>query len=156
MDRLIDFFVRNPVLLVVAVVWLAGLVGTVATAAKRSREAAARRPQTTTMPSPQPMRTEPVRMEPPAARPPAVEARPMGQRDAEAVAREMRKILGLEPEGRAEAGGEGRSEPVAGDRVERQEPAPLAPPPTPHERAQPHAPVPGVLLVSPHIPTAAR
>ena len=140
MDRLIDFFARNPVLLVVAVVWLAGLVGNVAKAAKRSREAAARRPQTTTMPSPQPMRTEPVRIEPPAARPPAGEPRPMGQRDAEAVAREMRKILGLEPEGRVESGAEGRSEPVAGDRLERQEPAPVVSPRRPVAPPRPSAP----------------
>lgn len=135
MGRLFEFFARNPVLLLVVVVWLAGIVGNVVKAAKRSRDAAARRPEPTSMPSPQPMRSEPAQ-----ARAPVGDARPMGQRDAEAVAREMRRILGLEPEeGRREPDGiEGRAEPIAGDRAERQDapprpvlaqrPAPAAPP----------------------------
>jgi hypothetical protein len=148
MGRLFEFFARNPVLLLVVVVWL---VGNVVKAAKRSREAAARRPEPTSMPSPQPMRSEPAQ-----ARAPVGDARPMGQRDAEAVAREMRRILGLEPEEgrRAPEPAEGRVEPVAGDRVERQDaspppvlarqPAPAAPsrrpvavPRQPVERAEP-------------------
>jgi hypothetical protein len=140
-DRLIEFFARNPVLLLVVVVWLAGIVGNVAKATKRSREAAARRPEPTSMPSPQPMRSEPAQ-----ARAPVGDARPMGQRDAEAVAREMRRILGLEPEEgrRAPEPAEGRVEPLAGDRVarqsERQEAAPRRPvavPRPPVERAEP-------------------
>jgi hypothetical protein len=138
-DRLIEFFARNPVLLLVVVVWLAGIVGNVAKATKRSREAAARRPEPTSMPSPQPMRSEPAQ-----ARSPVGDARPMGQRDAEAVAREMRRILGLETEEgrRAKEPAEGRSEPIAGDRAERQDASPppvLAKPPAP--AAPPRRPV---------------
>ena len=137
MGRLFEFFARNPVLLLVVVVWLAGIVGNVAKAAKRSREAAARRPGPTSMPSPQPMRSEPAQ-----ARAPVGDARPMGQRDAEAVAREMRRILGLEPEaGRREPDGiEGRAEPIAGDRAEGQDAPPRRPvvvPRQPVERAEP-------------------
>ena len=57
MGRLFEFFARNPVLLLVVVVWLAGIVGNVVKAAKRSRDAAVRRPEPTSMPSPQPMRS---------------------------------------------------------------------------------------------------
>ncbi|MBM3962567.1 MAG: hypothetical protein FJ306_11790 [Planctomycetes bacterium] len=140
MDRLIEFFARNPVLLLVVVVWLAGIVGNVAKAAKRARDAAPRRSEPTSLPSPQPMRSEP-----PQARAPVGDARPMGQRDAEEVAREMRRILGLEPEAgrRAPEPAEGRAEPLAGDRAERQDalPRPVLAQQQPTPPAPPRRPV---------------
>lgn len=127
MDRLIEFFARNPVLLLVAVVWLFGMIGNVAKAAKQARERAAQRQAS--LPSPQPARPAP------AAEPrslPAGSGRSMGERDAEAVAREMRRILGLEPA--AGDAREGRGEAASGDRSEPLETPRPAPAPRPAPR----------------------
>lgn len=130
MDRLIEFFARNPVLLLVAVVWLAGLLGNVAKAAKQARERAAQRPSS--LPSPQPDRPVPVATQRPL---PTGGGVSMGERDAEAVAREMRRILGLEPAaGDARAG---RGEAATGDRRERAEALRPAPQPTPRPAPRP-------------------
>jgi len=109
--RLIEFFARNPVLLLVAVVWLLGMIGNVAKAARKARERAAQRQAS--LPSPQPTPVAEPRSSPTAG------GRPMAKREADAVAREMRRILGLEP--------------VAGDSSERIE----APRPAPKPAARP-------------------
>ena len=148
MDRLIEFFIRNPVLLVVAVVWIAGVVGNIVKAGKRAREAAVRRQDAQPAPVPSAPSRQPVAVEPP----PLGQARPMGQRDAEAVAREMRRILGLEPAAgdRSQAADEGRAEPTAGDRFERTEAPPARPTAAPPPRRPPIAPRP------PAVPQRAR
>lgn len=73
MDVLLEFLRRHPLLAFVAVAWIAGIVGNIAKAAKR-------RQQQASLPRPQPTA--------PASR----QADP--QPDADAVAREMRRILG--------------------------------------------------------------
>lgn len=69
MRRLLQFLVENPILLLVLVGWLAGLVGQIGKAAKKARE----------------------RGQPAPAEPPPADAEP--ELDAEAIAREMRRIL---------------------------------------------------------------
>lgn len=70
MGPLLEFFRRNPWLAFVAVAWIAGIVGNIAKAAKR-------RQQQASLPRQQP-----------------TPAMPPSQPDADAVAREMRRILG--------------------------------------------------------------
>lgn len=123
MDFVIEFFRRNPLLLMVALVWLAGLIGNVVKASKRRRERAEAATRPTPMPAPESAR-ETRRPEP--ARLP--------ERTAEDIAREMRRILGVE------------TEPTAGDRSA--EPVePPQPPPLPARKPRPvaeteRAPVP--------------
>ena len=108
MDLVIEFFRRNPLLLMVALVWLAGLIGNIVKASNRRRERAEAATRPTPMPAPESAR-ETRRAEPASARLP--------ERTAEDIAREMRRILGVE------------TEPTAGDRsaepVEPPQPPPL-------------------------------
>lgn len=79
MDRLLRFLLDNPIIAIVVVFWIFGAINNVRTAAKR-REQAARRAERG------PVAT------------PSAEPRPSGrmqEADAEQVAREMRRILGL-------------------------------------------------------------
>jgi len=89
-DRLIAFFLKNPILLIVVVVWLLGIVGNIAKAAKKAKEraeAAARRGQ----------RDEPIGTGPASLPGPAPAREPEPVRSADEIAREMRRILGIEP-----------------------------------------------------------
>ncbi|MEO6597371.1 MAG: hypothetical protein ABIP94_21725 [Planctomycetota bacterium] len=78
MDRLIKFVFDNPILLFILLAWVGGAVGNVLKASKKARDAGSRTPPTSS----------------PARRAPAQP----GQRSAEDIAAEMRRILGLEPE----------------------------------------------------------
>ena len=73
MRRLLEFLLANPILAFVAVAWIAGILGNIAKAAKR-------RQQQASLPRQQPTAPAPRQADP--------------QPDAEAVAREMRRILG--------------------------------------------------------------
>lgn len=114
MDRLIAFFLKNPILLIVVVVWLLGIVGNIAKAAKKAREraeAAARRGQ----------RDEPAA----PSLPPAPARAPEPMRSADEVAREMRRILGMEPDATDAARGDRSSSPESPSR--RDEPVAAEP-----------------------------
>jgi hypothetical protein len=71
--KLLEFLLANPILAFVAVAWIAGILGNLAKAAKR-------RQQQASLPSQQPTASMPRTADP--------------QPDADAVAREMRRILG--------------------------------------------------------------
>ena len=73
MGKLIEFLLANPILAFVAVAWIAGILGNMARAAKRRQQQASLPRQQPTAPAPRPADPQP---------------------DAEAVAREMRRILG--------------------------------------------------------------
>ncbi|MFN7590776.1 MAG: hypothetical protein ACK501_09945 [Planctomycetota bacterium] len=73
MRRLLEFLLANPILAFVAVAWIAGILGNIAKAAKRRQQQASLPSQQPTAPAPRPADPQP---------------------DAEAVAREMRRILG--------------------------------------------------------------
>lgn len=73
MRRLIEFLLANPILAFVAVAWIAGILGNLAKAAKRRQQQASLPRQ-----QPDPVATRPADPQP----------------DADAVAREMRRILG--------------------------------------------------------------
>ena len=88
MGRLFDFLVNNPILILILVAWLAGIVGNAGKAAQKARERAERAERA------EPAKSAP---SPPASRPPSQPAEP-GTRSAEEVAREMRRILGLDRE----------------------------------------------------------
>ncbi len=107
MRRLIDFVLHNPILLIVLVLWIGGLIGNIVKATRRAREraeAAARR-RHGELPSGE-ARTAPP--EPHATVPRTAEARPTAARHAEPsrsteeVAREMRRILGVEEPSRGD------------------------------------------------------
>jgi hypothetical protein len=125
-DALIQFFRQNPVLLMVALVWLAGIVGNIAKAAKRAREraAAAQRPAPMPVREPESQRAQRAERAERAGGEPA-RGDTMTERSAEDVAREMRRILGVEVE------------PATGDRSTTVEPAPRSssPPQLPPQRA---------------------
>lgn len=99
MNRLLSFLFENPILLVVVGLWIAGVVGNVVKAAQRRQQQGGGGGD----------RQEPMRRE----RAPAEDA--PAQRSADDVAREMRRILGME-------------EPVA---AEPQETEPVRPRPAP-------------------------
>lgn len=124
MDLVIEFFRRNPVLLLVAAVWIAGIVGNIARAAKKARERAAERMRPTPVPGPVAARSEPARE---VALP---------RRTEEDVAREMRRILGVETDEDAE------------------EPSPATPPPLPARR-QPQDAVAPERAPTPVLPTTS-
>lgn len=73
MRRLLEFLLANPILAFVAVAWIAGILGNIAKAAKRRQQQASLPSQQPTAPAPRPADPQP---------------------DADAVAREMRRILG--------------------------------------------------------------
>ena len=90
MPRLLEFFLKNPVLAVVVVVWVVGIFTNIAKSMKKAREraeASARRQQR----APAPVEA--------AGRPAEGRgtASPMPERTAAEIAREMRRILGVEP-----------------------------------------------------------
>lgn len=74
MNRLLEFLFKNPILLFVLVAWVAGMIGNARRAAQRRRQA------------------PPI----PTARPSTPAGDPAERRSAEEVAREMRRILGME------------------------------------------------------------
>src|SRR5262245_32100523 len=104
-----EFLKDNPIVLFLLVAWVAGMIGNIGKAAKKARERAER---SQNAPPSQPAQT----------RPPSQPAEP-GPRSAEEVAREMRRILGLDPE--------------EGDRPTEPPPRPVASPrPEPEEIAE--------------------
>lgn len=82
MRGLLRFLIENPILLVIAVAWIAGMINNVRTAMKKARERG-------TLPPP------------PASEPTferqQVPAQPLPTRTAEQITQEMRRILGGEP-----------------------------------------------------------
>lgn len=83
MRRLIDFLLQNPILLFVVVAWIAGMIGNLVKAARKSRE---RAEQQRRMPQVD------------ARREPTAPTAPAHGRPAESdVAAEMRRILGMDP-----------------------------------------------------------
>lgn len=100
MQQFLRFFLDNPIILLVVGAWILGVIGNVLKAVKKARERAEAAGQ---LPS-QRREVEPVQVSPPAPPPERTPAR------ADEIAREMRRILGVET-----APDEARS----GDRVER-------------------------------------
>lgn len=150
MDALFEFFRRNPVLLVVVAVWLFGLIGNIGKAVKQGRERAEqiRRQREAA--------SGPVRGSGRVASPPAAaRSEAAGRRtvaDEAAVAREMRRILGLDPDEPA------TKEPASGDRgavAATPRPAPIVvrvprPRPAPNDVVTPEKPP------TPVAPTTSR
>ena len=97
MDRLVRFLLQNPILLVILLLWIAGLVGNLVKAARRARERAEQqaRQRHGQLPSPE-VRGTPVDV---ASR---ARTEPPPLRSADEVAREMRRILGVEPNERGD------------------------------------------------------
>ncbi len=127
MDWLIRFFREQPLLLVVAVAWIAGIVGNIAKAAKTARERAEERTRGGRMPRPEPA-SDPA---------PAADSR-LPDTAAESIEREMERLL------RGGAGGPDRETSPAGYRevpietpASEPEPAPAPPPPLPRRRPLP-------------------
>ncbi len=156
MDRLIEFFARNPILLLVGVVWLFGVLGNLGKAARQARERAeaARRRQEAGGAQPGVRGADAVMRPAPAQSPqPQPQPQPMDDERAQAVAREMRRILGIEPEAREEARQAppvkarpepraSAAEPVAGDRRSVEPPTrrePVRPAPVRREPSPPLA-----------------
>lgn len=110
MDRLLRFLLDNPIIAVVVVFWIFGAINNARTAAKR-REQSARRAERGPAAEPAHERQPPARLP---------------ETDAEQVAREMRRILGL-PETAPQA---------------RPAPRPVAPPPPVERRAVERPPTP--------------
>jgi colicin import membrane protein len=120
-----EFLRQNPLVLFVLLAWIAGMVGNLVKAAKRSRERAeqAARQRHGELPSAE-ARSAPPSMEPRPIESRAPEPRPSeprhgDARNAEQIAREMRRILGVE-------------EPTQGDVA-------TVPPPLPREQREPPA-----------------
>lgn len=100
-----DLLLRNPILLLVLGAWLVGMIGNILKAQQKARQ---RRPARPEPPVARPLPTErapmsrsPVASPPtaspaPAPRQPRPQPRPV--QSPEEIAREMRRILGLEPE----------------------------------------------------------
>jgi hypothetical protein len=86
MQRLIEFLMANPWVALIVVAWVAGMIGNIGKAAKKTRERAER------------ARSAPSQ---PQSRQQSLPAEP-GRRSAEEVAKEMRRILGLDPEAETE------------------------------------------------------
>lgn len=80
MDQLLRFLMQNPIIALVVVFWVIGAISNVRTAAKKREQAQARRDAATPAPR---------------ANTPASPPQRLPSRDAEEVAREMRRILGL-------------------------------------------------------------
>lgn len=97
MRGFIDLLLSNPILLLVLGAWLVGLIGNILKAQQKARQ---RRPERPEPPTAQPLPTQrPPVSRPAAARPsspPAASPRPV--QSPEEIAREMRRILGLEQE----------------------------------------------------------
>lgn len=120
MPRLLEFFLKNPVLAVVVVVWVVGIFTNIAKSMKKAREraeASARRQQRASAPAD-------VVDRPAEGRGAAA---PMPERTAAEIAREMRRILGVEPS---------ETESGRGTEVEQTERS-TAPPPLPVRRPRP-------------------
>jgi len=98
MGRLFEFLVNNPLVLLLLVAWVAGMIGNIGKAAKKTRERAERTERRSAPPQP-------------TSRPPSQPAEP-GTRSAEEVARQMRRILGLDPEEEQEQPSEPPPRPV--------------------------------------------
>ncbi|HEB53031.1 MAG TPA: hypothetical protein ENI87_07250 [bacterium] len=91
MDRLLELLFRNPVLVFLVGAWVVGMISNAAKVQRRRRE----REQAKTRPQPMPDRADPPG--PPAsARPSGGRAAPGKVQTPEEIAREMRRILGLE------------------------------------------------------------
>ncbi len=150
-DKLLSMLLKEPLILFVVGAWIIGIIGSVVKSAKKARE---RAEQARQLPSEQVERArpEPVQMPTPVAR----------ERSAEEIAREMRRILGVETvPAEAAAGDRSAPESSRGHRRETEarhgdvvdhaensgsaEPPPL--PPTPRRRnvvVPERAPVPVV------------
>ncbi|MFY9342233.1 MAG: hypothetical protein WAT39_07080, partial [Planctomycetota bacterium] len=96
MTRLIQFLLDNPIVLLVVGVWIVGMIGNIAKAAKTARERAERAQRTAE------------RREAPAL--PDRAGSPREVRTAEEIAREMRRILGGDPEPEETVSSEAASE----------------------------------------------
>jgi hypothetical protein len=94
MDKLLELLLKNPIIAIFVVIWIAGSVGNVLKAKKRAETARRRRPGPA--PSPQQLAPQPA----PVSRPgPATSRGRLANSQAqtpEEIAREMRRILGLE------------------------------------------------------------
>ena len=113
MQRVIDFLIANPLVLLILFAWVAGMIGNIGKAAKKARERTERTERTrSATPAQQPQHPQ----QPPAREP--------GTRSAEEVAQEMRRILGLDPEHEEEQ----PSEPPPQPRPLSKPPAPLGGP----------------------------
>jgi hypothetical protein len=86
-DRLLQFLLSNPILLFIVGAWLVGAISNVLKVAKQRREAEARAGRR--VPTPGTASSSPAESASPAA---------VGPRSAEEIAREMRRILGVETE----------------------------------------------------------
>jgi hypothetical protein len=90
MRGLFDFLLQNPILIFILLAWVAGMVGNVMKAARKTRE---RSEHQRRMPAARPSQAPPpVR----AAGRPAAPGQP-GQPSSDDIAAEMRRILGMEP-----------------------------------------------------------
>lgn len=90
MQRLIEFLMANPWVALIVVAWVAGMIGNIGKAAKKTRERAERAAERAKSAPSQPQARS-------QSRPPSLPAEP-GSRSAEEVAKEMRRILGLDRE----------------------------------------------------------
>jgi hypothetical protein len=117
MDWLIRFFREQPLLLLVAVAWIAGIVGNVAKAAKKARERAEERTRGGRMPGP----------EPAIDTAPTADSR-LPDTAAESIEREMERLL------RGEAGDAGAAPTPARNRTRPDEVPTTEPSPPPLPR----------------------
>ncbi|MBK8100767.1 MAG: hypothetical protein IPK26_27080 [Planctomycetes bacterium] len=121
MQELLRLLKKHPEVLIIVVIWVVGFIASMLQKAKKAQEARRRRESLPSMQVPRQEPTAPVAM--PAPAPP----RPVRQ-DPEAVAREMRRILGMEPSA-GDAGKTSEPEPVL-----RRRPVAEAPPPRPRPK----------------------
>jgi hypothetical protein len=118
-EKLIAFLMREPLILVVVGAWLVGMLGGIVKAVKQARARAERARQlpreseASTLPPLAQQRPEPLASPSPSPSPAPV-ATPPAERSPEALAREMRRILGIE---------EPPAEATRGNRAEPPEPA---------------------------------
>jgi hypothetical protein len=104
--RWIDFLLRNPLLLLVALAWIAGVINNAIKAKKKADENRRRREQQRHGGSPGTIpdaaKAEPAaalaRQAPPPPRPVTAPATRQPQSSPEQIAQEMRRLLGLEPD----------------------------------------------------------
>ncbi|MBL8754528.1 MAG: hypothetical protein JNK15_14585 [Planctomycetes bacterium] len=136
-EKLLAFLLREPLILVVVGAWLIGMVGGIVKAMKQARERAERARQ---LPRESDATGLPPMARVPAPPPPAPVATPPVDRSPEALAREMRRILGIEPAPAEAKGGdrsdadEARAGDVAPRESDRGDAGPVAdstPPPLP-------------------------
>jgi len=97
MRGLFDFLLQNPILIFILLAWVAGMVGNVMKAARKTRE---RVEQQRRMPTARPSQAAPPPVQ--AAGRPMAPGRPAqaGQPSSDDIAAEMRRILGMEPTAR--------------------------------------------------------